>query len=123
MGFTISGILHTMCPNTEFTIINDDYDTLLWFDTSKTKPTLDEINTKRTELENQLAFDLLRCERNLLLNNTDKYMVSDFPHSSESIKQQWVTYRQSLRDLPSNSDPKLDINMELTNITWPTPPS
>ncbi len=79
MGFTISGILHTLFPNTEFTIINDDYDTLLWFDTSKTKPTLDEINTKRTELENQLALDLLRGERNLLLNNTDKYMVSDFP--------------------------------------------
>tara|TARA_B100001094_G_scaffold122537_1_gene118239 strand:+ start:112 stop:483 length:372 start_codon:yes stop_codon:yes gene_type:complete len=123
MGFSISSALQTMYPGTEFSMDNDDYDSLVWTDSSKPKPTLGEINAKKEELTNELAYDLLRSERNVLLNDTDKYMVSDFPHSSETVKQQWVTYRQSLRDLPSNSEPKLDSNMELINITWPTPPS
>ena len=51
------------------------------------------------------------------------YAIPDFGHPSEEVKQAWLTYRQELRDLPTTATPQLDENGELTNITWPTPPS
>ncbi|AGF91534.1 hypothetical protein PRRG_00023 [Prochlorococcus phage P-RSP2] len=53
----------------------------------------------------------LRYKRNLLLSSTDWMANSDVTMSDD-----WKTYRQQLRDLPSNtSDP--------ANPTWPTKPS
>jgi len=53
----------------------------------------------------------LRSFRNQLLDETDWWAVSDAPTMSDDQKN----YRQSLRDLPSNtSDP--------SNPTWPTKP-
>lgn len=37
--------------------------------------------------------------RNELLRESDRYMLSDYPHASEEVKQAWITYRQELRDL------------------------
>ena len=55
----------------------------------------------------------LRAERNSKLAETDVYMISDFPITTEQ-KTSWQTYRQALRDMDF-SDPD--------NITWPTKPS
>lgn len=33
-----------------------------------------------------------------------------------------VNYSQALRDLPSTSSPELDVQGNLTNVTWPTKP-
>jgi len=53
----------------------------------------------------------IRIERNMKLSLTDWRALSDLTLSDE-----WKTYRQALRDLPSTqSDPD--------NITFPTPPS
>lgn len=38
-----------------------------------------------------------RADRDFLLANSDKYMISDFPITEED-KQKWVEYRQYLRD-------------------------
>ena len=54
----------------------------------------------------------LRAKRNAKLAETDIYMVSDFPITTEQ-KNAWQTYRQALRDMDF-SDPD--------NITWPTKP-
>ena len=54
----------------------------------------------------------LRAERNVKLAETDIYMVSDYPITTEQ-KNAWQTYRQALRDMDF-SDPD--------NITWPTKP-
>ena len=40
----------------------------------------------------------------------------DYPHPTPEIKQAWLDYRQSLRDLPSNTE-------DPTNPVWPTPPN
>jgi hypothetical protein len=42
---------------------------------------------------------------------------------SDSDKDLWATYRQSLRDLPSTATPSLTEKKILTNVTWPTKPS
>ena len=79
-------------------------------ETKTYKPTDEQV-----EFIRNMALSNLRSERDHLLNETDKYMVSDFP-STEEKKQKFLTYRQTLRDLPTNTpDP--------TNISWPTPPS
>ena len=56
-------------------------------------------------------WEFIRADRNAKLAATDWRASSDLTLSDE-----WKTYRQSLRDLPSSqSDPD--------NITWPTEPS
>ena len=63
----------------------------------------------------QFSWDQLRYERNIRLTNSDWVMLSDISMTTEK-KEEWVTYRQALRDLPSNTtDPE--------NITWPNTPS
>lgn len=52
----------------------------------------------------------VRAERNDLLAECDWRAFSDVTLSDE-----WKTYRQALRDVPTQSDPD--------NITWPTKPS
>ena len=54
----------------------------------------------------------LKAERNAKLAETDLYMISDYPITTEQ-KTAWQTYRQALRDMDF-SDPD--------NITWPTKP-
>ena len=57
----------------------------------------------------------LRSERDNLLLSSDFTQLGDIG-LSESKKTEWINYRQSLRDLPTNtSDP--------ANPTWPTKPS
>ena len=55
----------------------------------------------------------LRFERNKLLIETDWMANSDVTMSND-----WKTYRQSLRDLPSG----LDTVEKVNNATWPTKP-
>jgi hypothetical protein len=54
---------------------------------------------------------------------TDIYGLVDFPHKDEATKHAWLDYRKQLRDLTTNSTPGLDENGDLTNVTFPTPPS
>ena len=98
------------------------YDNILWID-EENKPDKSVILSKIEEINNLQPLKILREERNLLLDKTDKYVVIDYPHPSEEVKQAWLTYRQELRDLPATATPQLDENGNLTNVTWPTPPS
>ena len=56
----------------------------------------------------------LRTERDALLVSSDWTQASDSPLTDE-VKTTWVTYRETLRNLPANTpDPD--------SPTWPTPP-
>ena len=98
----------------------NDYERLVWKDESQTKPTEEEVNTKVTELVNAYPMKLLREERDRRLKETDWRASSDL-----IILEAWKSYRQSLRDLPALSTPKLDSNdnLDLTSVEWPTTPS
>ena len=123
MNACYQNIITILRPGAEFTITDDNnYNNIVWTDTTQTKPTEEEIISKINELNTILGWEILRIERNKLLKETDKYMVSDFPHSSESKKNEWITYRQLLRNLPSTQTPELDNFGDLINITWPTKP-
>ena len=98
----------------------NDYERLVWQDESQTKPTEEEVNAKVTELVNAYPMKLLREERDHRLKETDWRASSEL-----IILEAWKSYRQSLRDLPALSTPKLDSNdnLDLTSIEWPTLPS
>lgn len=104
-------------------IRGNDYSTFIWSDTNFTKPTEQEILDKRVEIHNGYGLTLIRALREDLLIGSDKYAIPDWPHSSEEKRQEWLDYRQALRDMTSTQSPQVDANGNLTNVTWPTPPS
>ena len=100
----------------------DTYESIV-FPEGYTKPSKADFDAKYNELVSAEPMKKLREERNKRLLECDFYFVTDFPYPTETIKQSWLTYRQALRDLPTTASPQLDANRDLTNITWPTPPS
>ena len=69
----------------------------------------------QSEIDTDAAWIELRRDRDALLLSSDYTQTPDSP-LSDSKKQEWATYRQALRDLPSNTtDP--------VNPTWPSKPT
>jgi hypothetical protein len=79
------------------------------------KPSFEVFRAKYDDLKNRVVpFEELRLERSYKLSNSDWTVGNDSPLSPEK-KQEWLNYRQALRDLPTNTeDPE--------NPNWPTPP-
>jgi hypothetical protein len=65
-----------------------------------------------TEREN-IQWDEVRSERNRLLTQCDWTQMSDTPISGSKLTE-WQTYRQSLRDITTESNP--------FKIIWPSKP-
>lgn len=86
---------------------------------------MDNENKPEPALSQEFIIEEFRVIRDGLLNMTDRYMVIDFP-ISEDKRQEWKVYRQTLRDLPTNTDLtqlKMNSRLELINFTWPQQPS
>ena len=120
MKYGIPETLQALKPGAEWTLRGEDYSGLEWLDSSQTKPTETEVNSKIAELDNAEAMRLLRVERDTRIAKTDWRASSDL-----TLADAWKTYRQALRDLPASATPKLDssYNLDLTSVTWPTEPS
>jgi hypothetical protein len=84
---------------------------------SDPKPSEADVKAKFIELQAAEPMRLLRVERNRKLAETDWMANKDV-----TLPAAWKTYRQALRDLPATTEPKLDENENLTNVTWPTKP-
>lgn len=62
-----------------------------------------------------ITWEAIRVKRDIKLAACDWTMISDTPLSAEK-KQEWIVYRQQLRDIPETfSDPM--------QVVWPTPPA
>jgi len=66
------------------------------------KPQKEEFLLKVVEKQNEYFMELLREQRTKLLSECDWTQMSDVVVSN---KEEWKTYRQALRDLPSNANP------------------
>ena len=119
MKYNIIHALQALKPGAEWTLRGSDYSGLEWLDSSQTKPTETEVNSKISELDNAEAMRLLRIERDIRIAKTDWRASSDL-----TLSDAWKTYRQALRDITTQT-PKLgsDYELDLTSITWPTEPS
>ena len=120
MKYNIPEALQALKPEAEWTLRGENYSGLEWLDSSQTKPTETEINSKISSLDSAEAMRLLRIERDTRIAKTDWRASSDL-----TLSDAWKTYRQALRDLPASATPKLNSNYELdlTSVTWPTEPS
>tara|TARA_A100001035_G_scaffold267067_1_gene250674 strand:- start:49 stop:462 length:414 start_codon:yes stop_codon:yes gene_type:complete len=78
-----------------------------------------QVSDEKTKLEAAAPMVELRRQRDVKLEETDFYALSDVTMSDDM-----KTYRQELRDLPAASggkDATLE-NGELKNVTWPKKP-
>ena len=76
--------------------------------------TFADYDTRTTSEKTAAEWKFVRTEITKLLKASDWTQNADSP-LTDSKKAEWVTYRQALRDVPTQSDP--------FNITWPTEPS
>lgn len=104
-------LLHILRPGSLWVIEDptlERYEDIQWLDKNASLPTYEEF-------EKEYQFETLRNIRNRFLRDSDKYVIPDWPHPNNDVKQAWIDYRQGLRDLPSNTtDPD--------NAPWPIIP-
>ena len=119
MKYDITSALQALKPAAQWTLRGEDYSGLEWLDSSQTKPTETEVNSKISALDAVEAMRLLRIERDTRIAKTDWRASSDV-----TLASAWSTYRQALRDITTQT-PKLnsEYELDLTSVTWPTEPS
>lgn len=65
----------------------------------------------------------IRMERNRRLQESDRYMLPDYPHTSGAQREKWVRYREALRDMMANVIIQSQGNPDaLLIVHWPTSP-
>ena len=118
MKYTIVDALQALKPGAQWSLSGDDYTGLQWLDSGQ-QPTEQEVKAKIIELDAAEPMRLLRVERDKKIAETDWRVLPDQTSSDD-----WINYRQALRDLPASASPKLDSNYELdfSSFTWPTEP-
>lgn len=73
------------------------------------------VPASQQEIDDRIAgqWTLVRGQRDTLLQSCDWTQLPDVPLTADE-KQEWVVYRQQLRDVTNQPDP--------FNIVWPVPP-
>lgn len=118
---SIAEALAELAPGARWSIENNDYATLNWKSPDITIPSQTEIEAKIIEIADRektaAPLRLLRKHRDLLLQETDWWAVSDRVMTAEQL-----AYRQALRDLPAYSTPVLDPSSPtgISGVIWPT---
>ena len=123
MKHKIPSALQELKPGATWTLRGDNYSGLEWLDSGQTKPTETEINNKIIELDNAEAMRLLRIERNKRLSECD-WVITKANETDIPAPLPWKEYRQRLRDLTNNANPKLDelYELDLSSVDWPISP-
>ena len=118
MKHDITSALLALRPGAEWVLRGTEYSGLDWLDSGQ-QPSKEEVEAKIKELDAAEPMRLLRIERDNKISLTDWRVLPDQTPSDD-----WINYRQALRDLPASSSPKLNNNGELdfSSFTWPTEP-
>jgi len=118
MKYDIPAALQALKPGSQWVLSGQEYSGLEWMDSGQ-QPTEQEVKAKIIELDAAEPMRLLRIERDKKIAPTDWRVLPD-----QTPTDDWINYRQALRDLPASATPKLDSNYELdfSSFTWPTEP-
>ena len=118
MKYYITHAIVALKPGASWSLIGEDYSGLTW-SSSEQQPTKQEIFDKIAELDAAEPMRLLRIERDKKIALTDWRVLPDQTPSDD-----WINYRQALRDLPASASPKLgsDYELDFLSFTWPTEP-
>ncbi len=82
-------------PNAQASVNAEDINQITWLNGTTPIPK-DQILAILPQVELDTALDNLRAKRNKLLADSDYIVLSDSPVADKS---NWLTYRQSLRDI------------------------
>ena len=117
MKYSIDHALLILSPGSQWSLTGNQYSGITWV--SGTKPTEAEVGAKIIELDAAEPMRLLRIERDKKIALTDWRVLPDQTPSDD-----WINYRQALRDLPASASPKLgsDYELDFSSFTWPTEP-
>ena len=127
MAYSIDAALSQHYEQYELTLYNSDYDTLEWSEKkSIPKPTKEDLESKLAVINAAEPMRRLRLHRDKLLQECD-WRVTKADDTGVTLSNDWKTYRQQLRDLPSTQNPIIsdmeDDNIGISSVTWPTKPS
>ena len=84
-------------PNIGFAI-GETYESLVWDNETIEKPTEEELTAKWEEMKDEYELNLFRVKRDALLKESDLYVLPDYPHKTEEIKEKCIIYREALRN-------------------------
>ena len=96
------------------------YGAMKWEHDTVPKPTEVQLTTWMNEKNAESALAEVRVERNKKLVETDWTQGADIP---VGIKTTYQTYRQALRDFPTDSSKWTMDDNGMLSINWPTKPS
>ena len=118
MKYGIAEALLALKPGAQWVLSGGDYTGLEWLDSGQ-QPSKEEVEAKIKELDAAEPMRLLRIERDKKIALTDWRVLPD-----QTPTDDWINYRQALRDLPASATPKLDsnYNLDFSSFTWPTEP-
>ena len=72
---------------------------------------------------NYFPLDMIRSIRNKLLQESDIYVLPDYPHSSPEVRQEWLDYRRNLRDITKTIELSEDGTCaKIVSVPWPAKP-
>jgi hypothetical protein len=117
----LTQVLEQMFPGEPYTSDGTTWDSVVF--ENIVKPGDEAYEYALYKLTNVGAIKKMREERNALLDQSDKYVIIDYPHRLELDIQNWVDYRQALRNLPTTARPTLDEDGKLKDVVWPTVPT
>ena len=101
-------------PNAQASMSGEDINTLVWENGTPPIPK-EQILAIIPQVELDMALDNLRAKRNKLLADSDYIVLADSPVND---KANWLTYRQSLRDLTEG----LSTVEQVNSVVFPTKP-
>ena len=114
---TISQVVSAIDTHrTSWIVRGNTYEDIEWGDDDTIpRPSKEQVETKLQELIDAQPLKNLREERNTRLAEVDWVFSGDYKLSPEEHAL-WVTYRKTLRELPSTTE-------DPANPTWPEKPS
>ena len=92
-----AAVLTRQYPDAAWSLNGDDYSGLVWLD-GTAKPSQATLDAAWPAVQEALAWDAVRAERDRLLAASDWTQVADAPVDAEA----WATYRQTLLDIPQD---------------------
>tara|TARA_B110000444_G_scaffold228286_1_gene233970 strand:+ start:1267 stop:1668 length:402 start_codon:yes stop_codon:yes gene_type:complete len=115
----LAQVLEELFPGEPYTSSDGTLENVVFENKNIIKPKDDIYERTVHILTNVEAFKKMREERNALLEQSDKYMMPDYPHPLEQDIQNWKDYRFFLRILPLTALPTLGEDGQLENVEWP----
>jgi len=124
MWYCLSHALVALYPDTSWAVVGDNLDILDWRDEKVSKPDIAILKAWIDAKHAEEPMRLLRIERNKRLDEC-RWVVEKYFSRGEQLPEEWRIYMQTLRDLPENANPKLDIkgNLDMTSVQFPEIPS